>query len=242
VSSVTSEPTTTLQTAIHEQTSLQPETTQNTLSELQQRKAQLLQEIEILENQIAASNATLTALQKTNQALQRVIEAIEQATGNSGRKRRSLTYSIDQDGDTVTVDPYCEVNEDNAVTGNPTDLLLTMIDDLSTKLANLTTDQITCFNQLIENFATLIENGTFVIDSSVLDNITAAVEAASSIVGDQVQSVQLLVNILQEQKQNKTDELDQVESQLAATTGRKPVHKVLSMCMSVFSLDCTRKF
>ncbi|XP_037787707.1 uncharacterized protein PB18E9.04c-like [Penaeus monodon] len=120
---------------------------------------------------------TLTALQKTNQALQRVIEA-----------------------------------------SSKPDLLLTMIDDLSTKLANLTTDQITCFNQLFENFATLIENGTFVIDSSVLDNITSAVEAASSVVGDQVQSVQLLVNILQEQKQNKTDELDQVESQLAATT------------------------
>lgn len=162
-------------------------------------------------------------------ALQEVTEAIEEATSNSGRKRRSLTYSINHGDDAVTVDPYCEVNEADALTGDPAEVLLTMVDDLSAKMSNLTTDQISCFSQLLSNFATFIANGTFVIDSSLLDNITAAVEDASSVAGDQIQSLQSLISSLQAQKENATAELALLDSQLVST-GKKIQY--------LFSLHC----
>ncbi|XP_047483427.1 uncharacterized protein LOC125035218 [Penaeus chinensis] len=131
------------------------------------------------------------------------------------RKRRSASLAIGQDGQDITIDPYCGVNAEDSLAGNTSTVLLAVLTDLSEEVSNLTTDQISCFSQLLEKFTAFIENGSIIIDPLFKSSIINAANVASDAVEEERSDVQALITDLQK-------ELDILTGESTTTAAPEP--------------------
>ncbi|KAK7080220.1 hypothetical protein SK128_025890, partial [Halocaridina rubra] len=149
------------------------------------------------EEVVAKSKAKIQALENIKDSLQNLANAIDTL---SGRHERSLIGFSSGQFDTatgmLTISPYCGLNTQNQIQGEPSFVLLWIFADFDRLIVSGTIEDLECLAFLTEDITLALENGLFMINPSDIKSLEEAVSSSLENAAEESAQIQAEIDAL----------------------------------------------